>query len=234
MEMEREAPTLDTLPSDMIITIALYLPLKSFPHLLSACRPLRAVLDPSEYIWQTLAHCLWARLVYVPEYYRLLLGGPASLSAYVASERDRLAAELSVKQLRVELAKLGVPPTQIASCYEKKDMAELGAAAMLKRLKGVRDLLRVPDAPGHFAAAKAALRLSVLDLRRTDISEVELVRQAFNVRVRHDGPFDKLMAVDPWWLGKGCTQMRFREEGQKLDLICPEDPVTGEEMNMFE
>ena len=46
---------------------------------------------------------------------------------------------------------------------------------------------------------KAALRLSLSDCQRLHITEEELMKLVFSVRLRNDGPLTHAILFDPWW-----------------------------------
>ena len=227
---------LETIGHDAFLAVAAMLAPRELGAALGVCASWRAPLDASEHVWGLACRVAWRGKAYVPRKLRELAGGAAAVEAAAVAERDALLA-LKVGALKERLRAL--PRATLKECVEKRDFVEALLAHERRRAEAGAPTARLLACPRLLARArenlaKAALRLSLADARRTRITADELTAHTFNVRLRGDGPLAQAAAYDPWWAGKGRGEARFstQAEGGWVRLSWPKGE-DGQPMDPF-
>mmetsp|Transcript_17220 Transcript_17220/g.34514 ORF Transcript_17220/g.34514 Transcript_17220/m.34514 type:complete len:335 (-) Transcript_17220:20-1024(-) len=200
--------------------------------------------DSSDALWTRLVELAWRDKCYVAEGIKVLAGGEEAVSTWKAAQRSELL-NLSVKKLKTSLVKRGVASAAIAGCFEKREFVDLLLPYVTKQGENLSVpynpldpsslLASVPTPSSVASCCASALRLSVRDSRRSQISERELCGLAFQIRTRADGPLREVCQLDPWYMGVGAGRVIFRptDEGAGVDFTWPKGE-DGRDLNPFE
>ena len=193
-------------------------------------RTWRTVLDATECLWAGVCEREWADKVYVPAALRHMAKGEAGVASAEQAERNRLMTS-RVRELKLMMLCMNVHDQGLV---EKGDITDAILSARHRAAEEGdatqailhRPALLVRRSSGE-SYPKAALRLSLADSGRTEITEEELQGLTFSVRLRNDGPLKQAMGFDPWWSGKGFGEATFHPDGA-LTFRWPVDPEDEE------
>lgn len=220
---------------DSFIAFAELLSLRDLSMCLRACKEWKAVLDSSEHLWGLLCEKTWRDKVYVPASLRVLAGGETAVAAATKKARSDLCA-LRVGELKDRIRALRVRIEPGRCFLEKQDFVDAIESSLSRRAELASFTEKLLTSPvllrrSHEALPKTALRLSLLDAKRTRLTADELCRFVFNVRLRGDGPLADATPYDPWWMGCGRGEARFSDSGS-LSFTWPTSE-SGEVLDPF-
>lgn len=161
----------------------------------------KTLLD-SQYLWSNVSEGVWADKAYVPLQFRRM----AALDNNSRVRTD--LKQLSVRQLKKKLHEYQLDGRH---CLEKGEFIRLIADYELKTFH------RSPTE----VLSKRALRESIRDARRRQITRDELTSFEWNFRLRADdsSPLAMLAMHDAWHHGRQPAKCRFfpEQEGQKVE-----------------
>jgi len=201
---------MDTLLSSNVFdTVLYYHDYYDLKRILFVCKAWYHYAD-TEQFWRFVCLHVWSDKHFIP----------SNIQAWVVegnTHHKRLDLErLTVKELRRRCTEAKLP--DVAQCIEKQELISLWEQNEIKQY----------NAYNNEPLAKRALRLSIKDATRREITEEELCDLTFNIRLRGDGPLRQLLDRDPWWSDKGGNgEVKFSSD-HKLTFKWPED------MNPFE
>ena len=105
--MEAPIVTLDTLPPELLLTIASFLCLADVLTTTKLCKRYRDLIGSDQVGWHERCLALWADKVYVPQGLQILAGGFDEVKRWEAQCKDELAAK-GVKQIKKDCLGYGV------------------------------------------------------------------------------------------------------------------------------
>jgi len=121
-------------------------------------------------------------------------------------ETRRDLEKLSVRELKKRCLALRI---DLSHCVEKSDL--------ISALNNFELRTSNPNEP----LAKFALRIAWADRKRTTITKGELCSLNWCIRVRRDGPLNRMSLIDPWWQGLSAGRVIFYANGD-LEFRFPE------------
>ena len=193
--------SISTIGNDALLVVVDFLALPDIALALSVSRAWQGLIDASELTWAAQCRIAWACKVYVPSSLKVLSEGRAAVAR--AEEEHRAAlSSCKVSELKKMIQEMRIQ----ATCVEKKDLVDAILEAEKERAESpeathTSKLLTRPwflckpaiKASGNEwemtgeSYPKAALRLSLVDSKRTCVTEEELTEFEFSIRVRGDG-----------------------------------------------
>ncbi|GMI16223.1 hypothetical protein TrLO_g12966 [Triparma laevis f. longispina] len=247
------------LDNDSFSYISLFFTLNDLSSAILTTKVFHRLITANEHLWKRACHRVWEDKVYVPSGLRSLAQGVEHVEQTKKSTLSDIKSSNSVKELKMKLLRANANHYHIQGCYEKSEFVNLLFDTTVKRTDPTRD-----DGSEEFwmqrhtynpfsadamieknvipftrfgvtpACSMIALKLSIIDSNRTNITFEELQMFTFNVRCRMDGPFTQLCGEDPWWLGAGFGKVNFLnpKDGSKMSWLWPKDSQ-GKEMNPF-
>ncbi|GMI04503.1 hypothetical protein TrVE_jg11778 [Triparma verrucosa] len=250
---------IDGLDNDTFSAVTMFLSLTDLGFSLQVSRMFFRQIWSNEHLWRKLCERVWADKVYVPSGLEELSRGAEHVRMKKTETLSKLKADNSVKELKMKLLRADVNHNSISGCFEKSEFVHLLYDTSLSKenptkadgsdefwmdrhhynpfmseamlVKNVNSAAFLGSTP---ACSFIALKLSIIDSERTNITSDELQSFTFNVRCRMDGPFAQLIADDPFWQGVGAGRVRFLDptDGSKMSWVWPKDKQ-GRAMNPF-
>lgn len=178
----------DELPLDNFENILAFFNGRDLGRLCTVSKRWNSVIN-QESVWRLPCKFTWQDKVYLPLKFRAMAEFGNSREARTDLKR------LGVKQLKRAIQELSVKVAP--GCLEKSELFNF--------LREQESLSLLPNEP----MSKRALRLSLIDSRRVEITEDELIDQQWSFRIRGDGPLQQLAHLDPWWNNRGFGTVSF-------------------------